>query len=311
MQRRRRIIPTTEEIVRLAIDRSNWGRWGQDDQRGTINLITPEKVAEAALLVKSGRRVSLSHPLGPDRPAPRPPVHIVWGGGDEIEGGAADWFGTYVHGQAHTHVDALNHFMGPRGAWNGKRPEELFLEGIVVSPGALWGAIDQWSDGVVTRGVLLDVPRYRGEPFVSVDSPVHGWELEAIAAAQRVQLRPGDALIVYCGRERYEAVNPRYGPAPRPGLHGSCVEYFRDVDCAVLVWDMHDYGRTGSLQRRSELAVHYVAIPELGLAIVDNALLDPLRDASEAEGRYEFLLAIAPLRIVDGTGSPVNPLAIY
>lgn len=305
-----RSIPTDDEVRAAVIARSNWGRWGADDQRGTINLITAERKAAAARLVTSGRTVSLARPLGPAPGAANPPVHIVWGGGDGTEGGAGDWLGMHVHSRHYTHVDALNHFIGPRGAWNGRRPDELFRHANVVSPGALWGSIEQWSDGVFTRGVLLDVPSYRGEPFVTVDRPVHGWELAAVAAAQGVEVRPGDALVVHGGRTQFEKT-ALYGDPPRPGLHGSCVEYFREVDCAALVWDMSDYRPGDAPMRHSQMLVHYLGISELGLAIIDNAVIDPLAHACQAEGRYEFLFVIAPLRIPDGTGSPVNPLALF
>ena len=100
--------------------------------------------------------------------------------------------------------------------------------------------IHHWKDGIVTRGVLLDVPRHRGEPFVTTDRPVHGWELEDIAREEGVTLEPGDALVVYSGRENWDKENPAWGsiPGDRPGLHASCLKFIRDSDCTVLAWDM-------------------------------------------------------------------------
>src|SRR5262245_22431965 len=166
--------PTADEIRAAVSARSKLGRWGADDQRGTINLITPEKRVEAARLVQAGRTVSLGRPLGDIPGVAYPPVHLVWGGSDPGEGGAGDWIGMSIHSNAYTHIDALSHCFGPRGAWNGKHPDEVFRQGNVASPGALWGSVEHWADGMVRRGVFLDVPRHRGVAVVSADQPVHG-----------------------------------------------------------------------------------------------------------------------------------------
>jgi hypothetical protein len=303
--------PTLDEIQAAVIARSNWGRWGADDQRGTINLITPEKRVEAAGLVRTGRTVSLGRPIGDVHGVAHPLVHLVWGGRDPSapgEGGAGDWIGLSIHSYAYTHIDALAHCFGPRGAWNGKDPDEIFRQGVPAAPGALWGSVKHWAGGVVTRGVLLDVPRHRGVPAVVGDEPVHGWELEAVAQAQGVEVRPGDALVIYGGLDTLQ--DPVVG-ADEPGLHASCVEYFRDVDCALLVWDIADHRPAGGEFRWPDYSIHWLGIPELGLALVDNALLGPLARACQYEGRFEFLFTIGPLAIEDGTGSPVNPIALF
>jgi kynurenine formamidase len=188
----------------------------------------------------------------------------------------------------------------------------MFSNGRIRSPGPLWGSVEHWGDGIITRGVLLDVPRYRGEPFVAVDRPVHGWELDEVARAQGVTVLAGDALVVFCGREEYSKAHSQYDPiAPRTGLHASCLEYLRDVDCSILAWDMGEYGDSGAPMNWSDYLIHYLAISEFGLALVDNALIAPVAQACAEENRYEFLFVMAPLRIADGTGSPVNPLAIF
>ena len=171
-----------------------------------------------------------------------------------------------------------------------------------------WGDVDQWRDGIITRGVLLDVPRYRGEPFVTIDAPVHGWELEDVAKAEGVRLEPGDALLVYSGREAWQAANPGTGyTPPRPGLHASCLPFVRDNDVAVLGWDMMD-------ATPNEYDVPWTmhgALFSYGVALLDNSLLEPLAGVCAEEGRYEFMLTIAPLRVPGGTGSPVNPIALF
>jgi kynurenine formamidase len=293
--------PTRDDVIGYLRDRRNWGRWGADDQRGAINLITPEKRVRAAQLVKSGRSVSLSRdfPVIPGRGNPMPAQHFVRTFGDAV----VDYYGIVYHGYVATHVDALCHVWDGDGMWQGRDPK---VE--ITTNGAMFGGIQHWRDGVTTRGVLLDVPKHRGQPFVTVDEPVHGWELEAIAKAQGVRIEPGDALVVYSGREKYQEANrgwSGYQP-PSPGLHASVLPFIRDNDVSVLCWDLMDaspneYGVTWTV---------HGAIFSYGIALVDNALLQPLAEACAEEGRYEFMFTFAPLAVIGGTGSPINPIAL-
>jgi kynurenine formamidase len=299
-------VPTRDEVIAYLREHNNWGRWGEDDQRGAINLITPEKRKHAASLVRSGRSVSLSRdlPKTPGSGNPQPVQHFMRFLAREHGGGAVDYYGIQYHGYTTTHVDALCHIWGANGLWNGKDPKQE-----ITSEGANWGSIEHWREGITTRGVLLDVPKYRGEPFVTQEKPVHGWELDAIAEAQGVTLEPGDAVCVYSGREDWQSANPRwhgYG-ATSPGLHASCLPFLREHDVSALVWDLMD-------ARPDEYDVGWTvhgALYAYGVALVDNSLLEPLAKACEDEGRYEFMLTLAPLPMVGGTGSPVNPLALF
>ncbi len=295
-------MPTRDDVLGYLRERNNWGRWGVDDQRGAINLITPEKRVRAAGLVRSGRTVSLSRdvPVTPGRGNPVPAQHFV----RTYDNAAVDYYGISYHGYVTTHIDALCHVWGDDGMWNGRDPAKA-----ISGAGASFGSIDHWRDGITTRGVLLDVPRHRGEPSVTIDKPVHGWELKAIAEAQGVALEPGDALVVYSGREAWQAANPAwsgYRP-PSPGLHASCLPFLRDHDVAVLAWDLMDASPN---EYHLPWTMHG-AIFAYGVALIDNALLQPLADACVQEGRYEFMLTVAPLPWVGGTGSPANPIALF
>jgi kynurenine formamidase len=293
--------PTKDEFAKF-LRRTNWGRWGADDQRGAINLITAEKRVAAAGLVRTGRSVSLSRefPKTPMPGNPNPAQHFMQWRDTEDGGVATDYYGISYHGYATTHIDALCHMWGAEGMWGGRDPRAE-----LTTQGTRWGAIDQWMDGIVTRGVLLDVPRFRGEPSVTPGKPVHGWELEEIARSEGVQLEPGDAIIVHCGRESYQPADAL--ATSRPGLHASCLPFLREHDASVLVWDMLDAVPHAYAVYRT---VHY-AIWAYGLALVDNALLQPLAGACAEEQRYTFMLTIAPLRVAGGTGSPVNPIALF
>ena len=307
-----RPLPTEKEVLSWIRDRSNWGRWGKDDQLGAINLITPAKRAAAARLVKTGRSVSLSRPF-PTSPGPNNalPAHHYMKTHPRGKGGfAADYVGIYYHGVASTHIDALCHTWDEHAMWNGRDPKQE-----ITFEGARFGAVEHWAEGIITRGVILDVPRHRGVPCVTNDAPVHGWELDDILTKRGIRLEPGDAVAVYCGREAWQAQDPErpYGKpfAPvgqqRPGLHVSCLPFLRDHDVSVLVWDMLDHLPIGY---DIPWAVH-AALFAYGVALVDNALLEPLSKACAEENRDDFMLIVAPLRVIGGTGSPANPLAMF
>ena len=299
-------VPSRADVDSYLRDRRNWGRWGAEDQVGAVNLITPEKRVRAAGLVRTGRAVSLSREL-PKTPAPNNPTpaqhfmaRIDRGDGG---GGAVDYYGVSYHGQATTHLDALCHVWNQDGMWQGRDPaQEIGFDG------AHFGAVTNWSNGIITRGVLLDIPKLRGEPFVTQERPIHGWELEDAAAAEGVRVEPGDALLVYGGREAWNRVNPPWGVGTsRPGLHASCLPFVRDSDVALLVWDMMDFMPNGY---DIPWSMHGV-IFAYGVGLVDNALLEPLAGACAEESRYEFLLMALPLVVAGGTGSPLNPVALF
>jgi kynurenine formamidase len=298
---------TEQDLLSLFGARNNWGRWGKDDQLGAINLITPDKRLAAVSLVKSGRTVSLSRPF-PKTPAPNnpnPAQHWMRSFTFPAGGGAVvDYYAISYHGQAATHIDALCHVWNSDGLWNGRRPD------VLAPTGARWGSIDAWSGGIITRGVLLDVPAFRGTSYVTSDRPVTGDDLREVAEAQGVDVHPGDALLVHSGREAFNAESGRvWGAANQenPGLHASCLVPIRDWDISVLVWDMMDANPSGYETRWT---VHG-ALPSFGVALVDNALLEPLAQACKAEGRFDFMLMLAPLVVQGGTGSPLNPIAMF
>ena len=304
-----RRLPTQEEVDSYLRDRRNWGRWGENDQVGAMNLITPEKRVAAAGLVRSGRSVSLST-YWPKTPGPdnlNPAQHWMRKSDREKGGAALDYYAIAYHGLTATHLDALCHVWNENGMWNGRDAAKE-----ITSEGATFGGVDHWSDGIITRGLLLDIPKHRGEPYVTQESPVHGWELEDVARSQGVTPEPGDALVVYCGREAWAEAHPdiHYGVprgSDRPGLHASCLPFIRDNDISVVVWDMMDFEPFGY---DVPFTVHG-AIFSYGIAMLDNALLKPVVQACAEEGRYEFMLTIAPLKVAGGTGSPVNPIALF
>ena len=303
-------VPSREEVLFQLEQRRNWGRWGEDDQLGTLNLITSDKRRQAAQLVRDGRVLSLSRPLSTTvsltnlRPAQRYTywLDMPWAAPDQPGGAALDFYGMDYHGHAVTHLDALGHNWDREGMWNGRRPQDC-----VTPQGLSWGDVEQIRDGIVTRGVLLDIPRHRQVACVTPKEPVHGWELEAAAARQGVTLQSGDALVVRMGYEAWAEANPHWMPHEgSPGMHASCLELLRDRDVAVLAWDFLDatpneYGLPWTV---------HGALFAFGLPIVDNCALGPLADVLADQRRSDFMFVTAPLRVPGGTGSPVNPLAV-
>ncbi|HEX3690137.1 MAG TPA: cyclase family protein [Solirubrobacteraceae bacterium] len=302
------MLPSEDDVRGWLAERRNWGRWGEEDQRGAFNLVTPETIVQAARLVQTGVRVSLARPL-PTQPGPSnayPVIHTMRsqdlshpsGAGESGDTITATWHAPHM-----THLDALCHVWDGDGMWNGRDPRaEIGLNGT------RWGGIEQWREGFICRAILLDVPRHRGEPYVTQERPVHGDELREIAAASGIEPQPGDAIVVYSGLAAYEAANGPTRAELRPGLHASCMPVLREWDSAMLVWDMQDLTPSG--YDAAAWSVHGV-IYAYGMALVDAVVLEPLADECRRQQRDEFLLLVLPLYIQGGTGCAVNPVAVF
>jgi kynurenine formamidase len=264
---------------------------------GAVNLMTPRKRVDAARLVKTGRTVPLGRVFEPDQHFVR--ISERGGGGSVV-----DYYGFMYHGVTVTHVDALCHVWDRNGMWNGRDPAKE-----LDTRGARFADITAFGAGLITRGVLLDVPRHRGTAHVALGRPVEGKELQDIARAQGVTIEAGDALLIHSGREALVRSGTAYAGAAsaRPGLHASCARTIRDWDVSLLGWDMHD-----AMPDQDGLPwpVHGV-LYSYGVALLDNALLEPLAAACAEERRYEFMFMALPLRVARGTGSPVNPIAMF
>ncbi|MCU1374458.1 MAG: Cyclase [Actinomycetia bacterium] len=304
-------VPTTAELDALYEQLKNWGRWGADDQRGALNHLTDDRRAAAAALVRSGRSISLAHNLGtePTPENPNPADHHMLASGDARDANgipgyeaARDHVGFDVHGLYTTHVDALSH-MFVRGEMFGGRPASE-----VRSDGARSNTIMSMADGVVGRGVLLDVPRAMGIDFFDSGQVVTVAELEATEAAQGVTVGTGDILLVAWGRDARRAA--KNGFDGFSGLHAECLPWLQEREVAVLgsdgISDPMPFVGTPDWP----FPVHQIGITGMGLHLIDNVALSALSEACAAAGRWEFLFTMAPLRIERGTGCPVNPVAV-
>ncbi len=298
-----------EEFEALFREVSNWGRWGQDDQRGTLNLLTPERVRAAATLVREGVTVNLSWPLPTvaDVENFRPTLHLMTRAGDLADefASSGDFYAITPHGYALSHIDALCHFFWRGQMYNG-RPASL-----VTSMGARANAIDAAENGIIGRGVLLDIPRLRGVEYLEADEAILAEELEAAERAAGLRVGPGDILLVRTGRAVRKAALGVWDPRQMlAGLHASCARWLRERDVAVLGCDGVSDARPSQVEG-VEQPVHLLCLVAMGLHLLDNMQLEALAQACRERGRWEFLLTLNPLRIAGGTASPLNPIAVF
>jgi kynurenine formamidase len=304
-------IPTTEALDSMFTSLTNWKRWGVDDQRGALNFLTDDHRVAAAQLVTTGESVSLAHDLAtaPMPEGQNPVQHHMLASGDARDSNgiagyeaARDHLALDVHGLWTTHVDALSH-MFVRGQMYGGRPASE-----VRSDGARSNTVLTLADGVVGRGVLLDVPRVLGCDYLDTGQVVTVDDLMATESAQGVRVRTGDIVLVAWGREaRREATGGFDGFS---GLHADCLPWLAEREVAVLgsdgISDPMPFVGTPDWP----FPIHQIGIVAMGLHLIDNLRLAPLANRCAELGRWEFLFTMAPLRIPKGTGCPVNPVAV-
>lgn len=307
--------PGLEELIREV---SNWNRWGPNDQLGTINTITPEKVLQASKLVRAGRSISLAIPLsgsGPmdsrSRLARFNPIRSMLLTGTDLgvyppEFSYADDIVTMPL-QCATHWDALAHVFHRGVMYNG-HPASL-----VSSAGAQVNGIEHLSGRLVSRGILLDIPRFRGVDRVEPEEPIFSDELEAIALSHGIEVGAGDVLLVRTGSmakylQRGDWTG--YVLENSPGLSHTTVRWLRGRDVAAVASDTRAVEVLPSDLIGTPVAFHILAIVHMGLLLGEMFNLEELAEACAELQRWEFLLVAQPLPFANAVGGPVNPSAI-
>lgn len=290
------------EFDALFREHNNWGRWGSDDELGTMNLITPTHVRGAAALVQRGITVSLSrNPMtaaAPDNPAGSF-RHTM------APSGRTDTYEFRYHGYGVSHMDSLCHFL-----WNNRLYNDTLPPSSTASGCAKFG-IQNLKRGIVTRGILLDFPRLKGVPYLEPGTPLYAEDIEAWEAQAKLKVSSGDAIFVRTGRWARRA---RLGPwevgVKSAGLHASVVTWIKRRGVALVGSD----AATDVMPSRVEgvvQPVHTMLLAGFGMNIFDNMDLEALAAVASREGRWTFMLTAAPIPVDGGTGSPLNPLAIF
>jgi len=280
----------------------NWGRWGKDDQLGAANLITDAKRKQALALGKQGIVVGLAHsPLTEAAPDVQSPFEHTMN-----RGFTTDTYKVSYHGYAHSHIDALCHILYKGQTYNGHATADINTE-----KGCTQLGVQNLRNGVVTRGVLIDIPRLKNLPYLEPGTPVFVEDLEAWEKMAGVKVSAGDAIFLRTGRWARRAAK---GPWPvnrnEAGYHASVAPWLKERGVSFIGSD-DAQDVTPSLVEGITLPVHTLAITALGIDILDNQDLEPVAETAARLKRWEFLLTAAPVPVLGGTGFPVNALAIF
>ena len=312
-------IPSEREVLSYFQSLSNWGRWGEQDQLGTLNFLTPERTKRALSLVSEGVAVSCARTIrfegGIDVTVP--PVHFMLESGDGWATGdkttewpiqiSRDYFGLVFHGFTITHIDSLAHFFWEGKMYNG-RPANL----VSTSLGATVESVEVAKDGIVTRGVLVDVPMIRGTDWLERGEGVMPEDILAAEERCGFRIEEGDVLLVRTGQLHRRNVE---GPVDIRTLgatacQAACLPLLHERGIAMLGCDSgNDVVPSGYAKVLAP--IHQLGIVAMGLWILDNPDLEELAQTCRERNRWEFLLSVIPLRLHNSTGSPVNPIAIF
>ena len=320
-------VPSADEVHGYFESLSNWGRWGEDDARGTLNFVTEATTLAAASEIQLGRSVSCAWPITNERQEGDlfgTPQRFMLNHGQGLADehrvlppfrrpgdrgfGASEFVGFVFHGLNITHLDALSHIFWDRKMYNGY-PAEL----VTSQLGATRLAITDVAEGVTTRGVLLDVARAHGVDALEPGYGVMPEDLARAEAHQGVRVRSGDAVFLRTGyghtRHTQGAQKTTRG---QPGWHAATLPWLHEREVAVIGCDTgQDVTPSGYADAGINLPVHSIGISAMGLWLLDNLDLEALGKTCAELERGSFFLSLQPLRLEGATGSPLNPVAIF
>ncbi len=305
---------TAETVEAWMQELSNWGRWGEDDELGALNLITPEKRRQAAALVEHGISVSLAHEtikeFAPDVTSPF--LHEVPSTGANAEGSfSVDTYSVLYHGYAHSHMDALCHMWNESGAAPGRMYNGFGKETVTEAGCGKLGIGVVAREGVFTRGVLIDVPRLRGVPYLEPGDAIRTEDLDAWLEQTGTEVGAGDVVFIRTGRwARRAEMGPWDIGSNSAGLHVSAARWLKERDVAALGSDAASDLLPSGVEGVTH-PVHLLVLVAMGMPIFDNADLEALAAEAARLERWDFLLTAAPIRVPGGTGSPLNAIATF
>ncbi|HLX45219.1 MAG TPA: cyclase family protein [Bryobacteraceae bacterium] len=301
---------TRADFERYMTELSNWGRWGKDDQMGAVNLITPAKRKQAAALVKEGASFSLAR-NAETAPAPDNPQPIVRKGspaapptGDLASTG--DTFFISYHGYVHTHMDSLCHFFYKGKMYNGYSRDEVTQDG-----GAAKNAILNFKNGIVTRGILMDIPRLKGVDYLEPGTRIYPEDLDAWEKKAHVKVGAGDVVFIRTGRwARRDAKGAWPVSQGLAGLYVTCAKWLHARDAAILGGDDAQDVLPSGIDGISQ-PIHVLVLVAMGMPIFDNCDLELLSKEAAKRNRWEFMISAAPAAVPFATGSVLNPIATF
>ena len=303
---KKRVFPSESELDTLFDEVNNAGRWGKDDELGTLNFITAEKRVSAAALVREGRAMSIARDLDTVQSANNPqPVRHTMCYQSHYPIGCVDAVVIDMHGFSITHLDAVAHVYRGQDIYNKRQAAEVALPG-----GLSFGDILVQKDGMFTRGVLLNIAAVRGTQWLEPDDGVTAADMLAAEERQGIRVEQGDCIFVYTGLQKREASRGPENLGERVGIMPDAIRWMHERKIAVYSGDCVDafpnpYGP------RYVIYFHAITLAAMGLILLDIPALEPLVEVCNELERSDFLLTMAPLRLKGGTGCPVNPIALF
>src|SRR2546426_8019592 len=309
----RQTLATEDDFRRAMKELSNWDRWGNDDELGAANLITPAKRKQALNLAREGLAISMAHDVAQEKAADAANIleRVVV---NVSPTGATDRYqytGTY-HGVIHSHLDAVDcHIMSDGKGYNGRSMDEIKAAG-----GCPRGNINALKDGIVTRGILFDATRLPGKAtsqgWLEPGTAIHREDLEALEKMERVKVSPGDVILLYTGRwKRRAALGPWSNTTGFAGYHADVSYFIKERGVSFIGGGGPNDVSPSWLAQAVGLGLHQLALVAMGVNIFDNLDFERVAEQAKRLNRYEFLFMAAPMRIEKGMGSPLNPLAIF
>jgi kynurenine formamidase len=301
---------TPEDFVRLQKQLSNWNRWGSSDQMGAVNLITPDKRKAALHTVREGVSFSMARNAeikeAADNPVPIVRKTTRTGASQPKTGIAStsDTFFISYHGMAHTHMDSLCHFVYDGKIYNG------YSSDVVGEDGAAKNSIINFKNGIITRGVLMDMARYKGVDWLEPGTAIYPEDLEGWEKKAGVKVGAGDVMIVRTGRwARRDALGP-WPPQQLAGLHMSCAAWMHARDVSILGGDDAQDVLPSQVAGVSQ-PIHALCIVAMGMPIFDNLDLELVGREASSRKRWDFLVTASPAAVPGATGSVLNPIATF
>jgi kynurenine formamidase len=299
---------TRDTVDQWMTELSNWGRWGKDDELGAINLITAAKRKQAAGLVKEGASFSLSRDAEKEKAVdnPVPFGHEMLRTGVNNPGtSSGDRFTISHHGYAHTHMDSLCHFFYKGKMFNG------FPQETVTERGAAKLSIRNFKNGILTRGILMDIARLKGVDYLEPGTAIYPEDLDAWEKKARLKVGSGDVVFIRTGRWALRDSKGAWAASQKSaGLFASCAKWLKSRDVAMLGSDAASDVMPSGVEGVAQ-PIHTLVLVAMGMPIFDNCDLELLSREANQRRRWEFMLTAAPLAVPGATGSALNPIATF